>query len=77
MPRYIGERRGEIYYQRDGKWHHCRDNGRCFDSLESAQRDFNKVCPKAPADDFFIGAFLLSYYYTVLEIGRRNLWHIL
>ena len=46
MPRYFGERRGEMYYQRDGKWHHCRDNGRCFDTLEDAQQDFDKVYPK-------------------------------
>ncbi len=58
MARYIGERRGEMYYQRDGKWHHCRDNGRCFDSLEAAQRDFDKVCPKAPGDAFFGALFI-------------------
>ena len=45
MPRYIGERRGEMYYMCDGKWHHCRDNGRCFNTLEDAKRDFDNVCP--------------------------------
>lgn len=45
MPRYIGERHREMYYQRDGKWHHLRDNGRCFDTLEDARRDFDNVCP--------------------------------
>lgn len=59
MARYIGERRGEMYYQRDGKWHHCRDNGRCFDSLEAAQRDFDKVFPKAPLVDSFFGALFI------------------
>lgn len=58
MARYIGERRGEMYYQRDGKWHHCRDNGRCFDSLEAAQRDFDKVCPKAHGDAFLGALFI-------------------
>jgi hypothetical protein len=68
MPRYIGERRGEMYYKRDGKWHHCRDNGRCFDSMESAQRDFNKVCPKAPADDFLAVLFVFLVISLCLKL---------
>ena len=72
MARYIGERRGEMYYQRDGKWHHCRDNGRCFDSLEAAQRDFDKVYPKAPLVDAFFGAlfiFLVCVLFLKLAAG--------
>lgn len=71
MARHIGERRGEMYYQRDGKWHHCRDNGRCFNSLEAAQRDFDKVCPKAPGDAF-LGAlfiFLVAVLFMKLAAG--------
>ena len=69
MARYIGERRGEMYYQRDGKWHHCRDNGRCFDSSEDAQRDFDKVCPKAPGDAFFGALFIFLVCSLVLKLA--------
>jgi hypothetical protein len=71
MPRYFGERRGEMYYRRDGKWHHCRDNGRCFDTLEDARRDFDKVCPKAPGAAF-LGAlfiFLVGVLFLKLAAG--------
>lgn len=71
MPRYIGERHREMYYQRDGKWHHLRDNGRCFDTLEDARRDFDKVFPKAPGDAFF-GAlfnFLVAVVFLRLAVG--------
>lgn len=61
MPRYIGERRGEMYYRRDGKWHHCLDNGRCFNSVESARRDFNEVYREPPGYSFasLLFAFLI------------------
>lgn len=69
MPRYIGELRGEMYYRRDGKWHHCRDNGRCFDSLDAAQRDFGKVCPKAPGDAFFGALFIFLVCILFLKLA--------
>lgn len=59
MARYIGERRGEMYYQRDGKWHHCRDNGRCFNTIEDAKRDFDKVYPKNPIVDTIFGGLFV------------------
>ena len=72
MARYIGERRGEMYYQRDGKWHHCRDNGRCFNSIEAAKEDFNKVYPKNIIGDTLFGGlfvFLVIILFLKLAVG--------
>lgn len=67
MPRYFGERRGEMYYQRDGKWHHCRDNGRSFDTLEEAQRDFDKEYPKDNIGDAVLGGMFI-FLLTILVL---------
>ena len=76
MPRYFGERRGEMYYQRDGKWHHCRDNGRCFDTLEDARRDFDKVFPKNNIAETLLAGlfiFLLACFFLKLAAGITNI----
>lgn len=59
MPKYIGERRGEMYYQRDGKWHHCRDHEHSFDTLVDAQRDFDKNYPKNNIGDTLLGGLFI------------------
>jgi hypothetical protein len=72
MPKYFGERRGELYYQRDGKWHHCRDNGRSFDTLEDARRDFDKVYPKNYIGDTLLGGlfvFLVIILFLKFAVG--------
>lgn len=41
MPIYVGEGHGETYRQQpNGKWRHGLSNGREFDSLEEAKRDY-------------------------------------
>jgi len=67
MPRYIGERRGEMYYRRNGKWHHCRDNGREFDSLEDAQKDFDTNFPSWNFTDDLLG-LLFAFLMTMLAV---------
>jgi hypothetical protein len=65
-----------MYYQRDGKWHHCRDKGRCFDTLEDARRDFDKVFPKNNIAETLLAGlfiFLLACFFLKLAAGITNL----
>ena len=78
MPRYIGERRGEMYYRRDGKWHHCLNNETGFDSLEDAHKDFDRIFPTCSFTDTIFG-LLFAFLMTMLSLKLfgRILCHIL
>lgn len=66
MPRYYGEGPREVYWERDGKWYHLLGNGKAFDTLEAAERDYERKRPIGFVDTVpgailsFLGFVLLA-----------------
>lgn len=59
MPIYVGDGRHETYRQQpNGKWRHGLSNGREFDSLEEAKRDYASRNPGG-GDAFSVVLFIL------------------
>ena len=66
MARQYGEGPKEMYWERNGKWYHQLGHGKAFDTLEAAERDYQRKRPRGFVDTVpgailsFLGFVLLA-----------------